>query len=89
MRRLVILMVLVIATLFLFMPMRKVRAFPAVRYYKVYWSCESSCLVSPSQCGNIVGEWTRYCDDSWEGEGRMPGDSCTYYDVTIGEWCDF
>jgi hypothetical protein len=89
MRKRITFILLIIGTLFLFLPMAKGTPFPAVRYYKVYWSCDSGCLVSPPVCDNIVGEWTRYCDDSWEGYGNRPGDHCTYYDVTIGEWCDF
>lgn len=85
MRKRITFMVLTLATLFLFMPMAKGKPFPAVRYYTVHCSC--GCVVSPQI--DPIGEWTRYCDDTYEGWGNRPGDPCTSYDVTIGEWCDF
>jgi hypothetical protein len=80
---------LVIGALFLFMPMAKGKPFPAVRYYNVYHDDNCGCIVSPPVCTGLYGQWTRYCDDTWEGSGAMPGSECTRYEVTIGEWCDF
>ena len=88
MRRLVLSFMLFVATLFLFMPVAKGKPFPAVRYYQVYHDDNCGCIVSPPVCTGLYGEWTRYCDDTYEGWGSMPGDPCTRYEVTIGEWCD-
>ena len=89
MRKRITFILLIIGTLFLFLPMAKGTPFPAVRYYKVYWDDNCPCIVSPPVCTGLYGEWTRYCDDTYEGWGYMPGTTCTRYDVTIGEWCDF
>jgi hypothetical protein len=84
MRRLALSFLFVIATLFIFMPTPKVKAVWSVKTYRVYWNC--SCVISPPVCGQ-VGEWTYYCDGSSEGWGNRPNDPCTYYQMTVGEWC--
>jgi hypothetical protein len=73
-RKLVTATILIIATLFLFMPMQKVEAVLRERYYTVY----DECLYGPKIPGPI-GEWYVDCYGNWDGWGARPNEyPCAY-----------
>lgn len=85
MRRLVLSFILVIATLFLFMPTQQANALRREQFYTVRVSPYTG--VSPDLSNMVVGEWFVDCSNYWDGWGSMPGSPDTYYELTHGELC--
>jgi len=88
-RKLSIAFVLIIATLFLFMPTQGVNALGREKFYTVRWI--SGCIIwhqIPPPGNTVVGEWSVDCFGNWDGWGERPGEnSCTYNEITYGEYC--
>jgi hypothetical protein len=85
MRKLIIIVVLVISTIFMFLPTRKVNAIFREKHYTVIIDyCAIGPLPPP---GTVVGGWTVDCYGNWSGWGWRPGDPCSHFEVTLGAQC--
>jgi hypothetical protein len=91
MRKLRVSIFLVIATLFLLLPIlgptQRVKAGFFEEIYTVWYTC----LAGPPCQGNecIVGEWTLNCDSTLTGWGWEPGHECTITRTRYGNECYF
>jgi hypothetical protein len=53
--------------------------------YAVWW--DPYCALGPPQPEEVVGEYTRGCENEWFGWGLEPGRQCTYTITSQGEAC--
>ena len=88
MRRLVLSFILVVATLFLFVPTQQAKPVLREKFYTVYFKepCPFGWPGRPSD-GDIIGEWTLDCDGNWSGWGWTPGEECTRSEIQLGQQC--
>jgi hypothetical protein len=91
MRKLRVSILLVIALLFLLLPlMVSTQQAKAMMWREqiqtVRWKCPS-CVGPAPPCDYILGEWTTHCDGSFDGWGWEVGEACTYTQFRLGTLC--
>lgn len=84
MRKLSISIILLIATLFLFVPTRGVKAILLRGTYVVHYNCV---IGGPTPPEDPIGEWEVDCHNNMTGWGWEPGHNCTYTEFIPGDPC--
>jgi len=88
MRKLRVLLLSIIVSLFLLAPMIGPTQQVKAGFYEEYYTVIYTCICGPGCAGTIVGEWSVDCFGNWSGWGWRPGEySCSTYEVSYGNEC--
>jgi hypothetical protein len=88
MRKLRVLLLSIIVSLFLLAPMIRPTQQVKAGFYEEHYTVIYTCTCSPNCQGMIVGEWSVDCFGNWSGWGWRPGeDVCSESEVSYGNEC--